>query len=83
MRERSESQSRNGKETYYDIVEDTIYVPRLRGAKDESRYYSQLFRQLIHSTGHDTRLARKGMAEMSEQASEPLYSKEDALILGH
>lgn len=59
----------------YDVVEDIIHIPK-RKKKDDD-YYLALFRQLIHSTGHDSRLARKGVAEMSEIADAYLFSKED------
>lgn len=59
----------------YELVEDVISLPK--GGKKDMLFYSNYFRQLVHSTGHDSRLARKGVAEMSELADRPLNSCED------
>lgn len=66
-------------DVWYDVVEDIIHIPKKKAAKKDAEYYATLFRQLMHCTGHDARLARKGIAEMSEIAAEPLYSKEDLI----
>jgi antirestriction protein ArdC len=39
-------------------------------------YYATLFHELTHSTGHSSRLARKGITESSHFGSEK-YSKEE------
>ena len=51
---------------YYDIVEDVICMPKQKGQKKADGYYSTLLRQLVHSTGHHTRLDRMGLAQMRE-----------------
>ncbi len=66
-----------GPNAFYEAVEDAINMPKGKSKKKDAAYYAQLFKQLIHSTGHDSRLARKGVAEMSELADKPLYTKED------
>lgn len=66
---------RGASHALYDVVEDMIYLPK--GGKKDMLFYSNYFRQLVHSTGHDSRLARKGVAEMSELSDRPLNSSED------
>ena len=64
---------------WYDVVEDIVHMPKRSATKKDAGYYLTLFRQLIHSTGHDSRLARKGMVEMTELADIALFSKEDLI----
>jgi len=61
---------------YYEVVEDYINMPKKRSFKTDASYYSTLFHELVHSTGHDSRLARDGVVEMSEFGDE-VYSKEE------
>ena len=62
---------------HYDVVEDTVYAPKLK-KKDKALHDIVLIHLLVHSTGHDSRLARNGVAEMGEQLENPvLYSKEE------
>jgi antirestriction protein ArdC len=65
--------------SYYDVVEDILHMPKKSGSKKNAEYCAMLFRQLIHSTGHDSRLARKGMVEMTELSGTSLHSKEDLI----
>lgn len=62
---------------YYDVVEDVVHMPKKMRSRKSVDYYATLLLQVIHSTGHDSRLARTGVAEMSELADTALYSKED------
>lgn len=61
---------------YYAVVEDYVNMPRKRNFNCDEEYYATLFHELVHSTGHDSRLARKGVVTMSEFGGE-LYSKEE------
>ena len=40
-------------------------------------YYSTLFHELVHSTGHRSRLARKGIESGSARYGSPTYSREE------
>lgn len=44
---------------YYAPVEDYINMPKLNKFKKSEDYYGVLFHELIHSTGHKSRLNRK------------------------
>lgn len=51
---------------FYDPLEDFINLPKLKTYSNPACYYSNLFHQLAHSTGHHTRLDRMGLVQMSE-----------------
>lgn len=42
----------------YQPYFDTVSVPEIENFKSEAGYYATLFHELIHSTGHETRLKR-------------------------
>jgi antirestriction protein ArdC len=43
---------------YYSPVTDTVCIPNPRNFFKDEHYYSTLFHELVHSTGHRSRLAR-------------------------
>lgn len=61
---------------YYVPSEDTITVPELAQYQTPEAYYSVLFHELGHSTGHATRCNRKGIQTFSHFGDEK-YSKEE------
>lgn len=61
---------------YYRPSDDVINVPRKEEFESIHEYYSTLFHEMVHSTGHPSRLNRKGIAEISPFGSET-YSKEE------
>ncbi len=40
-----------------------INVPQITSFENANAYYSVLFHELVHSTGHEKRLARKGIID--------------------
>lgn len=61
---------------YYSPMLDTVVVPRMEQFKVAEEYYSTLFHELTHSTGHESRLSRLGdMGSVSLGNEE--YSKEE------
>jgi antirestriction protein ArdC len=48
-----------GKSPRYDVIADCISMPNKRLFDIDEIYYSALFQQLVHSTGHTSRLARE------------------------
>lgn len=64
-----------GSAAYYQPSTDNVYMPKKESFQDESFYYSVLFHELAHSTGHEKRLDRK-QAFMNNFGSEK-YSKEE------
>ena len=61
---------------YYNPLLDFINMPKMGTFTSDESYYATLFHELIHSTGHLTRLNRKGLLEMTEFGSQP-YSFEE------
>ena len=63
---------------YYSPVRDSVHLPLKSKFVSSEEYYSTLFHELIHSTGHETRLNRKGIIEMTRFGTEQ-YSKEELI----
>jgi len=66
----------NGTSAYYLPSTDTVVVPGLKISKSSEGYYSTLFHELAHSTGHATRLNRKELVE-SDGFGKTNYAKEE------
>lgn len=64
----------NGCNAYYAPAADTIVVPNMEVFEETAEYYSTLFHEMVHSTGHSKRLAR--IADVAAFGSET-YSKEE------
>ncbi len=63
---------------FYNVKEDFVNMPKKRSFKTDDAYYSTLFHELVHSTGHESRLNRKTIAEMAEFGGEA-YSQEELI----
>lgn len=63
---------------YYHIEEDYINLPKRKSFASSESYYSTLFHELVHSTGHEKRLNRATITQMAEFGSEP-YSIEELI----
>ena len=61
---------------YYQPGTDTVTVPQLSQYKQQEEYYSTLFHELTHSTGHRSRLDR--LTDIAAFGSEQ-YSKEELI----
>lgn len=61
---------------YYEPMEDFINMPKPKAFESMESYYCTLFHELVHSTGHHSRLNRMGLVQMSEFGS-TLYSQEE------
>jgi len=66
----------NENEAYYHPIADFINVPQMQVFESSHAYYATLFHELIHSTGHASRLNRKEIVEHAEFGSES-YSMEE------
>ncbi len=61
---------------FYQPFQDFINMPKKESFGSGEEYYSTLFHELVHSTGHRSRLNRKSLIEMSEFGSSA-YSFEE------
>ncbi len=62
----------------YRPLRDEVSVPPLMDYKIAEEYYSTLFHELVHSTGHAKRLNRKGVTDIVAFGDEN-YSKEELI----
>lgn len=54
---------KRGKECGYSKTLDAVIMPAKNKFTDLDEYYASLFHELVHSTGHETRLNRKSLTE--------------------
>ena len=69
---------RTGSQAYYDPINDYICMPPLKSFHKVDDYYHTLFHELIHSTGHKSRLSREGIVTPNKFGSK-LYSMEELI----
>ena len=62
---------------YYSPSLDFISVPPLNDYKQPEEYYSTLFHEMVHSTGHQARLNREGVTKQKVAFGDETYSKEE------
>lgn len=68
--------SHTQQQAFYNPVEDHINMPMKESFKNNEEYYATLFHELVHSTGHSSRLNREEIATTSAYGSQE-YSKEE------
>ena len=67
-----------GNRAYYRPITDSIHLPKWNKFQTAEEYYSTLYHELVHSTGHSSRLDREGITEQNGFGSEN-YSKEELI----
>jgi antirestriction protein ArdC len=65
-----------GQGAYYIPTTDIINMPKLKTFLDSEAYYTTLFHELVHSTGHESRLKREAVMNTEKYGSES-YSEEE------
>ena len=63
---------------YYDPRRDVLNMPQMGQFDEPEEYYSTLFHELTHSTGHVTRLKREGITGEIVRGSEN-YAREELI----
>lgn len=78
-----------GTKAYYRSNDDLVSMPKKQRFESSEKYYSTLFHELVHSTGHLSRLNRKAVARLSAFGSAQ-HSREEliaeigaAFLCGH
>lgn len=66
----------SGQAVYYPTL-DKINCPPLKDFIKAEEYYSTLFHEMVHSTGHKSRLDRKGITTQNVAFGDEVYSKEE------
>ena len=70
--------SHGGNRAYYKPSIDAVKMPKAEAFVTTDDYYKTLFHELVHSTGHDTRLKRKGVTGINSFGSKD-YSFEELI----
>lgn len=65
-----------GERACYSPATDVVNMPELTAFDDADHYYSTMFHELGHSTGHETRLARDGVVNLDAFGSHQ-YAREE------
>lgn len=65
-----------GDRAFYRPSTDSVQMPPKESFESVAAYYSTLFHELTHATGHESRLARKGVCEVAAFGS-ATYSREE------
>ena len=68
-----------GNKAYYSPNQDLVKLPIKADFKSIPEYYSTLFHELGHSTGHSKRLNRQGITSNNANFGNHLYSKEELI----
>jgi len=67
-----------GSKAFYRPSTDEVFVPVLKDFESAEHFYSTLYHELTHSTGHDSRLKRTGIADGTFGAfGDAVYSQEE------
>lgn len=62
---------------FYSPLRDQIVLPQAQQFRTEADYWSTLLHELVHSTGHATRLNREGITSSSRRFGDPVYAFEE------
>lgn len=68
-----------GREAFYQPSGDFVNIPLQNTFDNDEEYYSTLFHELTHSTGHSTRLGRHQKNHCSHNFGSQDYSKEELI----
>jgi len=63
---------------YYNTIEDIINMPKIETFDSNEEYYSTLFHECVHSTGHKRRLSRSTITDR-EFLEQHQYTKEELI----
>lgn len=69
--------NKNGNRAYYVPSIDSVTVPPIGQFVSSEHYYATMIHELVHSTGHEKRLKRKGIAEGMDGFGGKNYSFEE------
>ena len=64
-------------EAFYSPLRDAIHMPLKEQFKNQAEYYSTLFHETVHSTGHTARLSRFESGLQKAHFGSESYSKEE------
>lgn len=68
---------KTGNNASYSPISDSVTIPNLNNFISSEHYYATLIHELVHSTGHENRLKRKGISEGMDGFGGKNYSFEE------
>jgi len=77
MTDRPHMDHNGGDRAYYIPSLDQIHLPPRKAFSGAQEYYSTAFHELGHSTGHESRLNRRGLETGVAAFGSPVYSREE------
>ena len=66
-----------GRQAFYQLAADAVTMPDRELFAEPAEYYSTLFHELTHATGHPSRLDRKGVGDGIRPFGSPTYCREE------
>jgi antirestriction protein ArdC len=66
-----------GNRAFYNIANDEVTIPSISRFDPQSEYYGTLYHELVHSTGHPSRLNRFNSTHIRQEDEE--YSFEELI----
>jgi len=72
----------NEQRAYYNKINDFVNVPKMETFNKSEDYYSTLFHELVHSTGHGERLNRKELLESRSMRTDKYAMEELTAEMG-
>ncbi len=66
-----------GQGAFYDAMHDYVNMPLFNSFESAEGYYAILMHELVHSTGHGSRVGRKDLFKMAEFNTLEAYSHEE------
>lgn len=64
---------------YYEALLDRINIPPLSHFESPEEYYNSYFHELVHATGHRSRLDREGIVDLNRERTSYSYSHEELI----
>lgn len=68
-----------GSRACYSPARDAVMLPNQSAFESDESYYSTAFHELVHSTGHESRLKREGLELETLRFGSPTYSREELI----
>lgn len=69
----------DGDRAFYDPIADRITIPNMKYFTASEEYYCTLFHELVHWSGHASRLARPGVMDEKATFGKKLYAEEELI----
>ncbi|EGT3611542.1 DUF1738 domain-containing protein [Morganella morganii] len=66
-------------QAYYSPSDDRIVMPLSSQFDCEAEYWATLLHELVHASGHQSRLNREGITSSSRKFGDPIYSFEELI----